>query len=125
MAVAYLGRIKSRHPQALDFYLKALRGDDPLAAPENEEFLIEVCHALADCEGLSPDAISKVEGALLTGLHPSEHKGVLGWFKKPSAQHSQRLQSAIGETLAAVRKSAAVGAPGQVTGNTAPLPNQV
>lgn len=125
MAVTYLGRIKSRHPQALEFYIKALQGGDPSGPPQNEEFLIEVCHALADCEGLSSDAISKVERALLAGLHPSEHKGVLGWFKKPSPQHSERLQSAIDEALAAVRKSAAVWAPGHVTENAALLPDQV
>lgn len=109
MAVAYLGRIKSRHPRAVEFYVRALQGDDPLATPENEAFLIEVCHALASCEGLSADAISKAESALLAALRPLEPTGVLGWLKKPSPQLSERLRSAIGEALAAVRKSAGVG----------------
>lgn len=123
MAVAYLGRIKSRHPKALEFYLKVLQGDPPLGPPENELFLIEVCHALAGCEGFSADAISKLERALLAALNPSEHKG-LSWFQKPSRQHSERLQAAIDEALAAVRKSA-VGSPRRVTENAAPPPNKV
>lgn len=123
MAVAYLGRVKSRNPQALEFYLNALQEDNPLAPAENEAFLIEVCHALAGCESLSADNIGKVERALLAALHPSEHKG-LSWFQKPSRQHSEHLRSAIDEALAAVRKSAAVGSPRQVTENAAPHPDQ-
>lgn len=109
MAIAYLERIKSRHPQALEFYFKVLRGDDASVPPENDAVLIEVCHALAGFQGLSADDIGKAETILLAALRPAEQKGVLSWFKKPSPQYSEQLRTAIGEALAAIRKSAAVG----------------
>lgn len=109
MAIVYLERIKSRHPQALEFYFKVLRGNDASVPPENDAVLIEVCHALAGFQGLSADDIGKAEAILLAALRPAEQKGVLSCFKKPSPQHSEQLRTAIGEALAAIRKSAAVG----------------
>ena len=108
LALWYLGHIKSRHPQALKAYEKALQSDDPSAPPENEPALIQVCHALASFERLAADDTGKAETMLLAALRPVEQKGVLSWLKKPSPRHSEGARAAICEALAAVGSSAAI-----------------
>ncbi len=108
MALWYLGHIKSRNPQALEAYARALQSDDPSAPPENDPALIQVCHALASFEGLAADDTSKAETILLAALRPVERKGVLSWFKKASQRHSWGVRTAICEALAAVGSTAAI-----------------
>jgi len=109
MAVTYLGRIHSLHPEALEFYLRAFHVADPSVPPENEGALAEVCKALASSENLSVDYITRAENTLLAALRTSEHKRFHNWFKKPHSEHSERLRIAICNALAAIGTSAAVG----------------
>ena len=114
MALWCLGYIKSRHPQALEAYARALQSDDPSAPPEDEPALIQVCHALASFEGQAAADTSKAETILLAALRPVEQKGALGWFKKPPHRHSERVRAAICEALAAVGSSASIASLRQV-----------
>jgi len=108
IAVQDLAHLKSRHPQALEFYARTLHGDDPSTPPVNDAALIEVCQALASFAPLSANERQKAETILLTTLHPMKEKGVLSRFKKPSHRHSERVRAAICEALGVIGTSAAV-----------------
>ncbi|MBI2360307.1 MAG: HEAT repeat domain-containing protein [Deltaproteobacteria bacterium] len=104
MAVSYLKRIRSRHPQAFEFYGKAL-GHDPSMPPETDAVLIQVCQALASFQTLPADDIAKAKTILLSALHPVQEKIVLAWFKGRSSRHSERVRAAIREALVALGTS--------------------
>lgn len=111
-AVTCLARIKSRHPQALEFYAKALSGDEPLPSSENDTLLIEVCRALASSFAmLSSDDKMKAETILLAALNAPRGKGGLSWFKKPPPRCSDRVRAAISEALAAMGSAGAASSP--------------
>lgn len=107
VAVEYLGRLKSRHPQALAFYAAALSPDAPSAPPENDAVLVQVCQALAGFEAFPADTLREAERILLAALRPRESKGFLHRFTH--ASHSEQVRIAVCEALAAVGAPTAVG----------------
>lgn len=109
MAVAYLGRIRSRHPEALELYIRALHVDEPSVPLETDGVLIEICKALANSESLSADYISKAEKILLATLRPVEQKRFVSWVKKALPQRSEQVRIALCKALAALGTSASVG----------------
>lgn len=108
-AVACLAHIRSRHPQAMECYAKALQREAPAGVSENEALLIHMSQTLASFADLSEEDSCKAEQILLAALRPVEQKGVLRWLKKPSPRHSERVRVAICEALASVGTSEAVG----------------
>jgi HEAT repeat protein len=108
MAVEYLGRLQSRHPQALEFYTRALQVDDPSASQESDAVLLQVCQALAGFVTLSPVDVTWAEAILLAALAPAGEKGFLRRFTKTSRRHSESVQAAVCEALAEVGTPAAV-----------------
>jgi HEAT repeat protein len=101
-AVSHLAGIGSRHPQALHYYASVLNPTDHPAAAESDAVLIEVCRALAGLASTAGEDVERAREILLAALVPIQPQGVLGRFKKPAPRHSEPVQAAIREALAAL-----------------------
>lgn len=101
-AVSYLAQIGSRHPQALHYYASVLNPTDHSATAESDAVLIEICRALAGFASTAGGDVERAREILLAALVPVQAPGLLGRFKKPAPRHSEPVQAAIREALAAL-----------------------
>ncbi len=113
-AVECLGRMQSRHAQALEFYARSLDLADPAAPLEDDAVLVQVCQAVASLGGRSPEQASRAEAMLLAALQPSAQKGLLGRLKKTHHRHSDQVRASLCKALGIVGTARAVGLLGQV-----------
>lgn len=116
-AVAYLGKLRSRHPAVLRSYAAALLPESG-TGPEQEheeEVLVEVCRCLSGLGDVQfPDG-SSVERLLLNALSQEGKKKrisqrISGMFHRPSPLHAERVRVAICEALGTVGTVASVDA---------------
>ena len=108
-AVVYLGRLRSRRPEAMAFVTAALGGEQGGQQPEtSDEVLVECCRLLTLMAEPSPDGKSEIEGILLVALTPSDHGGLVGRFRKSASRFSARVQVAICEALGQVGTQASL-----------------
>lgn len=108
-AVVYLGRLRSRSPEAMAFVTAALGGERGAQQPEtSDEVLVECCRLLTLVAESSPEGGSEIEGILLAALTPPDHGGLVGRFRKSASRFSARVQVAICEALGQVGTQAAL-----------------
>ena len=98
-AAAYLGEIRSTHPQALEFYSRVLLGDDEAGVTEADAVLVQVCVALENISIVADDGVAGAQHMLMGGLNPIERKGVRNLLKKSAPRHTDRVREAIYQTL--------------------------
>jgi HEAT repeat protein len=95
-AVAHLSEIRSRKPQIIEFYRRALTPGDGASAQESDAVLIEVCRALGRIDAAD---VAAAEALLLDAIRPRKAKGVLAVLKKSASPYSERVQEAVCQTL--------------------------
>jgi len=108
VAVAFLGRIRSRDRLALDFYARALDASASNEYREEETVVIQVVETLGDFTDTSAEGVGDAERILLTALRSAPRKGILGRLKKGHRAHSERVLIAVCEALAVIGTSAAL-----------------
>lgn len=108
-AVAYLGRLQSRHPRALAFFTSALRSEQGAESTENrDEVLAEICRTLALVAEAYPEDAPGFEQLLRSALARSDEAKLIHRLRRSKPHYGDRVRIAICESLGSLGTEASL-----------------